>query len=696
MKIKQLGLRRKLIIIFVTFIFAASIVQTVLAERIARKAITASVIEYLQDKAAATAEKIDFEMEEFFFWLEGLAANPTLADESITIEMRLKAIEYLVKRRSTVKNYGMAGLDGNLIRVDGSSFFCGNEPWYQSVIQGNRYFSEPFPIGNDIFLSSYAVPIYGTNAQVVGFFSVDIDAAYLSDICKKVVVGKSGSAFIIGNSRKIIGDRDFKRVAAKINIRDDAQKDPDSASLAAIVERAFNSNTIVHGTCLHESEPQFAAGKKMENNWVVIIRAPEKEFLSAVQTLNRTMYGTGMSILLIAFITVLIVTNRIVRPLTNVADALKNIAQGEGDLTVSLPLAGKDEIRDLAAYFNETIGKIRTSIQSVDRNTNTMQEIGDELARNMSETAGAANEISQHIEGVKRNVFTQASSVTETAATIEEIIHTIKQLNNSIETQASSVAESSSAIEEMVANIASITKTLEKTDDSIKALASATSDGKDTLVSSNAITQQIAEESGSLMEASSVIQHIASQTNLLAMNAAIEAAHAGEAGKGFAVVADEIRKLAEESSMQGKTITTTLKQLSSEIEILSNSAHTVEDKFNVIFTLSEQVKMMSNQLTEAMREQENASREVLAAIKNINLVTVEVNSGALEMLKGGEKAAKEMTTLDNLTRVITDNMDEMSSGAAYINTSVQEVNEITQRNKTSITALADEVKKFKV
>ncbi len=180
------------------------------------------------------------------------------------------------------------------------------------------------------------------------------------------------------------------------------------------------------------------------------------------------------------------------------------------------------------------------------------------------------------------------------------------------------------------------------------------------------------------------------------MNAAIEAAHAGEAGKGFAVVADEIRKLAEDSATQGKTITTTLKQFGTEIESLSNSAQSVEEKFNAIFNLSDQVKMMSNQLTAAMREQENASREVLAAIKNINAVTVEVNSGSAEMLKGGEKAVQEMAILDDLTRVITGSMDEMTSGSSYINTSVQEVNQITQRNKESIAELAAEVSKFKV
>ena len=694
---KHFSLRYKLILIFGLLIVLATTIEGLLAVNTARKAVVEKIETHLIDKAADTATIIEGRITAFVQFLEGIARMPILSDTSISNTEKLTLLQKEAAFSSDIVELDFSDLDGTVHSIDGDAQI-GDREWFKIARSGKTFISEPLiSKTTQKLLQVISVPIYDNNHQIIGVLSADINGLWLSEQIKDIVVGQTGYAFILGATGNAAAHKNFDFVVNKFNGMETGKKDKTFESVAKLHETAIYSTEPSVVLYSYKNTVSIASYTKMKSSgWTIIISAPVSEFMGTVNTLRTSMIGIGVVILLIALITVYLVACAMVKPIQTVVTALRNIAQGEGDLTVRLPVTGNDEITDMSEYFNETIAKIGKSIQAVGINSNTMEEIGDELASNMTETASAVNQISANIDGVKQQALTQAASVTETAATVEEIVRTIKQLNNSIETQAASVAQSSSSVEEMVANIASIGQTLGKTDEVIKSLTTATGDGKATLVTSNAVTQKIAEESGSLMEASSVIQHIASQTNLLAMNAAIEAAHAGEAGKGFAVVADEIRKLAEESSMQGKTITTTLKMLSGEIESLSTSSKTVEAKFNAIFTLAEQVKEMSARLTEAMREQENGSKEVLTAIKSINTVTIEVQAGSEEMLKGGEGVASEMQKLDSLTRIITDSMNEMASGAVQINNAVQEVSEITQRNKQSIQNLAEKVGKFKV
>ena len=421
----------------------------------------------------------------------------------------------------------------------------------------------------------------------------------------------------------------------------------------------------------------------------------ESKILDRNMVIYQTiMFAITVLVVIMIVIFVSFLSRSLLTPILQTSSALSVVSSG--DLRVELESKANDEVGQMFNDFNSTMKHLRHLIHTIQASSQKLSAVGENLAENMSETASTMHQMESNISAVKNKSVVQASGVTQTTQTVGQIIDTIKKVSDSIASQSSSVTESSAAVEEMLANISSISLTLEKNDAMIHELASATTSGRETVAHATDVTRKINEASGGLMEASRIIQHIASQTNLLAMNAAIEAAHAGEAGQGFAVVADEIRKLAEESSTQGKAITSTLKTLSGDISSLTESTRTVEEKFTSIYELSERIMQVSTEMNHAMQEQNSGSQEVLAAIKEINNVTLEVKEGSDEMLEGSVAVAREMARLNELTSDITASMNEMAAGSAQVNETVQDVNKLTLANKESIRSLSEEIRVFKV
>jgi methyl-accepting chemotaxis protein len=248
----------------------------------------------------------------------------------------------------------------------------------------------------------------------------------------------------------------------------------------------------------------------------------------------------------------------------------------------------------------------------------------------------------------------------------------------------------------MLANIQSVTQTLVKNTDNVKNLAAASEVGRTGLQEVASDIQEIARQSEGLLEINAVMENIASQTNLLSMNAAIEAAHAGEAGKGFAVVADEIRKLAESSGEQSKTISTVLKKIKTSIDKITKSTDEVLNKFEAIDSGVKTVSDQEENIRNAMEEQSTGSQQILEAIGQLNDITQMVKAGSMEMLEGSREVIQEGKNLEMMTQEITNGMNEMATGADQINVAVNRVNTISGENKENIDVLVQEVSKFKV
>jgi methyl-accepting chemotaxis protein len=431
-------------------------------------------------------------------------------------------------------------------------------------------------------------------------------------------------------------------------------------------------------------------------SWSILIGTAESYMLKDVKKMTKYTVILAITAIIASAAAVFIFLGFITKPIVKVTETLKDISEGEGDLTKLIPENGNDEIADLSRYFNKTIVKIKDLIVSIKRQAVLLSDTGNELAGNMTQTAASVNEITENIQEIKGKMLSQSASVTETGATMEQITLNIDKLNNFIEKQTSSVHKSSSSIEEMLANIGSVTKTLQKNEESVKDLNNASGIGRTGLQNMAQDIKEIASDSEGLVQINSVIENIASQTNLLSMNAAIEAAHAGDAGKGFAVVAEEIRKLAESSSEQSRTIRTVLKKIKSSIDKISESAGSVIMEFEAIDTGVKTVAEQENSILHAMQEQNEGGKLILDAVGELNQISHQVLDGSAQIHEGSKEVIRESKNLEAVTEDITGRINEMAAGAQQINISVNRVNDISVQNKDNIESLVREVSRFRV
>jgi methyl-accepting chemotaxis protein len=428
--------------------------------------------------------------------------------------------------------------------------------------------------------------------------------------------------------------------------------------------------------------------------WYVVVIHP----LALTDYFDTSMTGifvAMMGLIVIIFVIFNVSTRTFLRPLAGMIEVLNQISK-DWDLRNRIDIRNRDEIGNLAEFFNQTFEKFRVLLSGIKGRTVTLSTTGDELSLNMDETNYAISDIDAAIQDMRKQVLNQVDAINDTARSMEKITAGLNDLNEHINVQVESVEHSSSAIEELLASIKSVTETLVRNTGNINSLAASSGAGREDMQKVSTDIEEIAKESEGLLQINLVMQTISSQTNLLAMNAAIEAAHAGDSGSGFMVVAEEIRKLAENSAKQSKTISAVLKKIKSSIDLITKSTAVVMERFG---TIEQEVETVSNQETQirnAMEEQGVGSRNILDAVTRLNDVTGLVKSASENMTTESKEVQKHSGNLKGVTAEVAGRMDEMAGSADKIVSTVGRSKEISAENKRHIDELSVEIAKFKV
>ena len=488
-------------------------------------------------------------------------------------------------------------------------------------------------------------PIHSIEGEFLGVVGLSIKGSSLVDLVGQAKAGDTGYAYMADKNGiinahpndKFILTLDLKTLKGMEVITQDMMAGKDGVD-----EYVFKDVAKIAG---------YSPIKRM--HWSVALTQNQDEFLASTHSIRNLILTVSAVAVALVSILVYFASLGITRPINNAVAGLKDIAQGEGDLTMRLKIESRDEVGEMAKWFNIFIEKLQGIIKQVADN-----------ASNVGASSSQLTQISQNLELSAEDTTHRANNV---ATAAEEMSANLNNVAAAMEQSSTNTNMVASAAEEMSATITEIAENAEKA-------RSISSDAVHQAGSASNKMDELGRAADKIGKVTEAITEISEQTNLLALNATIEAARAGEAGKGFAVVANEIKELAKQTAAATLDIKTLIDDVQTTTKITGG-------EIGQISMIIQGVNDIVATIATAVEEQTAATKEIASNISQASQGIQEVNENVSQSSAVAAEISKDIAQVSEASGKISGNSNEVKNSAQALLAHATELNTIVNKFK---------------